>query len=251
MAKQSNMKRIHKVTVKRMCDESPDTSWLGEYADRATSEFSIDRAHDLDCPQQTFNEPTDAKDAIQHAMDHLTAHTYGKLTERETIDAMDANDILIGAQNELEEDCSCGSGGNWNNREYRYFNPGSVEPFKADASWIPATENDKRAYWLKTMRENARQDYERMESLSSGQFCFIGIRADAELNIPGGKLAFISQEITSGGLWGIESDSEASYIESIEQEELADLRGQLHAIGFSQRAITAAFKNVEHGGDAR
>ena len=29
MAKQSNMKRIHKVTVKRMYDESPDTSWLG------------------------------------------------------------------------------------------------------------------------------------------------------------------------------------------------------------------------------
>ena len=56
-------------------------------------------------------------------MDHLTAYTYGKLTERETIDAMDANDILIGAQNELEEDCSCGSGGNCRCRNVLHGNP--------------------------------------------------------------------------------------------------------------------------------
>jgi hypothetical protein len=40
-------KRIHKVTIKRMVDDSPDTSWLGEYSDKATSEYSIDREHTL------------------------------------------------------------------------------------------------------------------------------------------------------------------------------------------------------------
>lgn len=34
-------------------DDSPDTSWLGEYSDRASSEFSIDRYHDFDCAINT------------------------------------------------------------------------------------------------------------------------------------------------------------------------------------------------------
>ena len=41
------------------------------------------------------------------------------------------------------------------------------------------------------------------------------------------------------------------YIKSVEDEELASLRTQLHELGFSQRAISAAFRNVEHSGDAR
>lgn len=131
-------------------------------------------------------------------------------------------------------------------RELGYFNPGSVEPFQAGATWIPQTEPDKRAYWLKTMRENARKDYARMEALQRGEFCFIGVRADAELNIPSDKLAFVAQEITSGGLWGIESDSDASYLKEIEDEELSELRGQLRALGFSTRAISAAVRNATH-----
>jgi hypothetical protein len=55
------------------------------------------------------------------------------------------------------------------------------------------------------------------------------------------------QTITSGGLYGIESDSDADYFAEVEQEQLAELRGQLHVIGFSKRAIASAFKNVERG----
>ena len=36
-----SMKRIHKVTIKRMTDESPDTSWLGEYSNTAETEYAI------------------------------------------------------------------------------------------------------------------------------------------------------------------------------------------------------------------
>ena len=49
-------KRILKVTLKRMIDEDPDTSWLGKYSDTRTSELSIDRAHDLDCFANTGAE---------------------------------------------------------------------------------------------------------------------------------------------------------------------------------------------------
>ena len=42
-------KRILSITVKRINDDSPDTSWLGEYSNTATSDFSIDRKHTLEC----------------------------------------------------------------------------------------------------------------------------------------------------------------------------------------------------------
>src|ERR1700677_2990868 len=53
-----NMKRIAKVTIKRLTDESPDTSYLGEYSNRAESDYAIDRRHSLDCP---VNSGTDGK----------------------------------------------------------------------------------------------------------------------------------------------------------------------------------------------
>lgn len=198
-----NMKRIHSVTIKHMFDESPDTSWLGEYSNSPTGEFSIDRNHFDACPCRW---------------------------------AFDSD----------EDDCDCNAG-EWDTREFRYFNPGSVESFKADASWIPASENDKKAYWFKAMRENARKDYERMQALNSNDFCFIGISAEADYSV-GGTPAPI-QTITSGGLWGIESDSDASYFAEVEREELAELRKQLEGIGFSKRAIVAAFKNIDREND--
>ena len=125
----ANMKRIHKVTIKRMVDDSPDTSWLGEYANSPTS-----------------------------------------------------------------------------------------------------------------------------ERLNQGDWCFIGIAAEAEYCISDNphkrtNTSWTVQSLHSGGLWGIESDSDASYLAEVEQEQLAELREQLKAIGFSSRAISAAFKNVEREGD--
>ncbi len=90
--------------------------------------------------------------------------------------------------------------------------------------------------------------------VAGGNWYYIGIRAEAEIGIPslgaqvkGTKkmesgLLLTTQHITSGGLWGVESDSEKSYLESVEKEELTDLRAQLKALGFSSRAISQAFK---------
>lgn len=47
-----NGKRIHKVVIKRMFDDSPDTSNLDEYSGHPTSgQFAIDRSHGEDCPE--------------------------------------------------------------------------------------------------------------------------------------------------------------------------------------------------------
>jgi hypothetical protein len=90
-----------------------------------------------------------------------------------------------------------------------------------------------------------------MEALNYGDWCYIGIRAEAEIGIGDvaeypKKFNVTCQTITSGVLWGIESDSDESHIEETEKDELANLKQQLLALGFSKRAISAAFKNVEH-----
>lgn len=189
----SNVKRIHKVVVKRMYDSDPDTSWLGEYSNRPTSKYSIDREHALDCEVQTYNQSTD--------------------------------------------ECTC-SGGDRQRNEYRYFNPSFNYVDKNDKLQDGITHDEIIKY--------VRQDYERMESLHANNWCFLGISAEADVTLTGD----VMQDVTSGGLWGIESDSETSYLKEVEQEQLAELRTQLHEMGFSNRAISAAFKTIEHSGDA-
>jgi hypothetical protein len=109
--------------------------------------------------------------------------------------------------------------------EYRYFN-GNVENYKGETP--------------EKIREYVRQDYERSERLHRGDWCYIGMRVEAEIVIDN-----VCQEITSGGLWGIESDSGKDYLAEIESDELYELRKQLTAVDFSKRAIATACKNIE------
>jgi hypothetical protein len=83
-----------------------------------------------------------------------------------------------------------------------------------------------------------------MESLNNGQWSYIGISAQAEVLTNTDKLSTV-QRITSGGLYGIESDSDRVYLESVEKEELESLKAELSAIGFSSRAISKAFQSIE------
>ena len=97
----------------------------------------------------------------------------------------------------------------------------------SDTSWMGAFSN-------------AEQAYVRMMEYERGDFTFIGIYAKAEITL-GGECC---QDIRSGGLWRIESDSGKEYLAEVGTDELAQLKQQLHAIGFGTRAISAAFKNV-------
>ena len=51
-------------------------------------------------------------------------------------------------------------------------------------------------------------------------------------------VAGVCQTITSGGLWGIESDSTPDYLSEIGQEEIEQLQEILQALGFSQKVIS-------------
>jgi hypothetical protein len=67
---------------------------------------------------------------------------------------------------------------------------------------------------------------DRREAYQRGAFTFVGIRAEAEIVVDG-----IVQHITSGGLWGVESDAGNPYICEVANEEYNDLRRILKTLG--------------------
>lgn len=74
----------------------------------------------------------------------------------------------------------------------------------------------------------------RLKEYREGGFYFVGIRAVIELRIPskqGGY--FITQTITSPGLWNIESDSGADYFKEVFEEESNILAEMLEQLGIT------------------
>jgi hypothetical protein len=198
MTTKRESKRILSVTVKQEIDDSPDTSWLGEYSDTpgdyaivARGEHEGEFLSDLPC--ECDHSPDDHNNNGQ-CMENCDCEDFDPVTVER-------------------------------GREYRYFNSASIESDNSD--------EDNRTYAL--------QDYKRMRGLNNDQWCFVGISAKAVVQLNGS----LTQTIRSGGLWGIESDSDPSYFTEIEGEQLSQLRDQLQAIGFTKRAIAAAFRNVE------
>ena len=89
--------------------------------------------------------------------------------------------------------------------------------------------------------ESVEQDYTRMEAGMNGEWSLIGIVAEAEVVLTGTTC----QKLTSGGLWGVESDAGEPYLAGIEGEQLEELRGELEAVGFTEAEIKEAFANVK------
>lgn len=67
----------------------------------------------------------------------------------------------------------------------------------------------------------------------------MGCTAKAEVSYSVGQGSRRSEWFTSGGLWGIESDSEQSYLSEVEQEQLNDLRSHLEQFGIAMPETVA------------
>ncbi len=236
----SHGKRILEVKIKRLPDDSPDTSHLGEYSSRATSQFSIDRAHSSDCQSVESNhrQTVDQLERILKYVEGLYNDNLGtfngalgdSFAHREQEALENACSEISDAQKDVQE-CDCGESGDMQRNEFRYFNP----------SFNYVTKDDKPAELTpEDVRKYTRQDYERMERLNAGDWCYIGIRAEVDVQTSFGSPI---QTITSGGLWGIESDSDKAYFAEVAAEELGQLKTELRALGFSARAISKAFKS--------
>lgn len=113
--------------------------------------------------------------------------------------------------------------GDWKPGEYRYF----IAAMSGEETGNP---------------DSVEQDYKRMEAGMNGEWCLMGIRAEAIIHLTGD----LCQKITSGALWGVESDGGEEYFKELENEQLDGLKGELLAIGFTEAQIREAFENVTH-----
>lgn len=83
--------------------------------------------------------------------------------------------------------------------------------------------------------DSPMEDYRRMEKFNRGDWWCEGCRAVAEVVIGG-----VLQKITSGGLWGIESDGGDEYKNEIAVEQYNELVEILLEMGFERRDIERA-----------
>jgi hypothetical protein len=79
--------------------------------------------------------------------------------------------------------------------------------------------------------DSVKQDYQRMEAYNNQQWYMLGIRAAAKVQCPDGSGSYRLEYFSSGGLWGIESDSDKDYIQEIKNEQLDDLYAHLEHFG--------------------
>jgi len=83
-----------------------------------------------------------------------------------------------------------------------------------------------------------QEDFEeRLAAFQAGEFSFVGVHAEADVVIEG-----VVQTLTSGGLWGIESDSEKEYLEEVAVQEYEELRKILKTIGVPTSELPQAFQ---------
>ena len=78
-------------------------------------------------------------------------------------------------------------------------------------------------------REYVKQDYRRLRDYGDG-WVSLGIIAEAVVSYPIGGGNRRLETLTSGGLWGVESDG-GEYLEEIEKEQINELKGHLEAFG--------------------
>lgn len=80
----------------------------------------------------------------------------------------------------------------------------------------------------KEYQEYGKQDFARMEDFNNGGWHYIGVIAEAEVSYPCGNNSRRIQRLSSGGLWGVESDA-GDYLKEIAKQELDDLKSHLEA----------------------
>jgi len=112
--------------------------------------------------------------------------------------------------------------------EYHYGTDGS--------NWSHVSEEDRQkiidqygSIWEACIAY-AERDKERLEAFNRDAWNMIGIRAIATIHIPINYNSTNLQTISSGGLWGIESDSDEKYLKDIGKEQVEELKGYLRTL---------------------
>jgi hypothetical protein len=211
--------KVLEVRVERVIDESPDTSWLGEFTDKAsewaiirrTGEFVHKVSQRIDLIDRLDEAIEENEEATSQTTDHegkeALLQRWGQLLRRRQW-VKDSGDTELPSHS----------------REYRFL--------------LPCAGGEKQG--TPEYKKYAIRDAKRLEGLASEDWCFVGIIAKAVVEIQDGE--GIRQTLRSGGLWGIESDSRKEHLEEVAKEELTQLKEELIGFGVGPRAAAYAIK---------
>jgi len=98
-----------------------------------------------------------------------------------------------------------------------------------DISWLQQYDINSKDI---EERKYALQDKKRLEAYYNDEWHFVGVQVVAEIRIDG-----LLQTISSGGLWGIESDSGNEYFDEVFEEQKEQLKDVLLQLGFTEKEI--------------
>ncbi len=121
-----------------------------------------------------------------------------------------------------------------------------------DLSWLEPDSGNYDGCAPEDIAKYLAQDSERLASYGES-WEMIGIRAVASVRFATGNGSTAGPEVapdcvvSSGGLWGIESDSGSDYFDEVGANELTELSDMLASLGFASDAIAMAIANVERG----
>jgi hypothetical protein len=108
------------------------------------------------------------------------------------------------------------------------------------------TNDDIKKYGLAKVKEWVERDQQRLADYGR-TWWMVGIIAKAEILIPKKTVppTYQIQKLQSGGLWGIESDSDKSYFKEFADDELADLSENLKGFSLLTPESKKLVKNAE------
>lgn len=215
---------ILSVTVERLPDESPDLSHLGDFSNDASG-WSVDRKTGI----------------LSDDVGNVLADGLGATMERNEFRFISG---FQHADDVASWDHVSDSGVNTAYLRIRYLNngkPGRRCNGFADMGVVGWATAQSRADKIRVISAfYCCDDARRLEDHGNG-WNMIGIRAVAEIRMSDGT----TQTIHSGGLWGIESDSDASYFNEIETEQLGELASNLQELGFTATATERAIAKAK------
>ena len=138
------------------------------------------------------------------------------------------------------------------NPDLSYLKTSYSDYYGEDGSnWLRLSKEDKQKVIKKygSLQDASivymAQDEHRLQEYYEGKWHMLGISAEATVLIPAGSEppTYKIQKITSGGLWGIESDSNEEYLKQVEKEQVDELRGYLRILnvkGADEIEVTGA-----------
>ena len=96
-----------------------------------------------------------------------------------------------------------------------------------DVSWLEDVgRHAGRGITREELIQARAEDAARLEAFNRDEWTMVGVYATAEITVAG-----VVQTIRTGGLWGIESDSDPDYFATVGREELDQLAAMLEELG--------------------